>query len=49
LFILKVQEDIFSNDNDPMDGTVYVDEFVLGGKEQERVYTELVPTQKVPL
>jgi len=34
LFMLKVREAMSSNGNNPMDGEVHVDEFVLGGKEQ---------------
>jgi transposase-like protein len=34
LFMLKVREAMASSGNNPMDGDVHVDEFVLGGKEQ---------------
>lgn len=34
LFMMKVREAMASSGNDPMDGDVHVDEFVLGGKEQ---------------
>lgn len=34
LFMLKVREAMASSGNDPMDGIVHVDEFVLGGKDQ---------------
>lgn len=34
LFMLKVREAMSSSGNNPMDGNVHVDEFVLGGKEQ---------------
>lgn len=34
LFMLKVREAMASSGNHPMDGTVHVDEFVLGGKEE---------------
>lgn len=34
LFMLKVREAMASSGNNPMDGEVHVDEFVLGGKEQ---------------
>jgi len=37
LFMLKVREAMSSSGNSPMDGNVHVDEFVLGGKEQEKV------------
>jgi len=33
LFILKVREAMSSSGNNPMDGEVHVDEFVLGGKD----------------
>lgn len=34
LFMLKIREAMASSGNNPMDGNVHVDEFVLGGKEQ---------------
>lgn len=34
LFMLKVREAMASSKNNPMDGNVHVDEFVLGGKDQ---------------
>jgi hypothetical protein len=34
LFMLKVREAMASSGNNPMDGNVHVDEFVLGGKEE---------------
>lgn len=34
LFMLKVRQAMASSGNHPMDGTVHVDEFVLGGKEE---------------
>ena len=34
LFMLKIREAMASNGNNPMDGNVHVDEFVLWGKEQ---------------
>jgi len=34
LFMLKVREAMASGGNNPMDGDVHVDEFVLGGKEE---------------
>ena len=34
LFMLKVREAMASSTNNPMDGNVHVDEFVLGGKDQ---------------
>lgn len=37
LFMLKVREAMSSSGNNPMDGSVHVDEFVLGGKEQGKV------------
>jgi hypothetical protein len=37
LFMLKVREAMSSSDNNPIDGIVHVDEFVLGGKEQGRI------------
>jgi len=37
LFMLKVREAMSSNENNPIDGIVHVDEFVLGGKEQGRI------------
>lgn len=33
LFMLKVREAMFSSGNNPMDGEVHVDEFVLGGRD----------------
>jgi len=35
LFIHKIREAMKSSGNDPMDGQVHVDEFVLGGREEE--------------
>ncbi len=35
-FMLKVREAMDSNGNNPMDGDVHVDEFVLGGREQKK-------------
>ena len=32
LFMLKVREAMSSRGNNPMDGVVHVDEFVLGGR-----------------
>ena len=37
LFMLKVREAMESSGNNPMDGTVHVDEFVLGGVEQGKI------------
>ena len=37
LFMLKIREAISSSGNNPMDGNVHVDEFVLGGREQGKV------------
>lgn len=37
LFMLKVREAMTSSGKDPMDGNVHVDEFVLGGREKEKV------------
>lgn len=37
LFMLKIREAMSPSGNNPMDGTVHVDEFVLGGKEKEKV------------
>ena len=37
LFMLKVREAMKSNQNNPMDGNVHVDEFVLGGYEQGKI------------
>jgi len=37
LFMLKIREAMSSNENNPMDGIVNVDEFVLGGKEQGKI------------
>ena len=37
LFMLKIREAMSSSGNNPMDGVVHVDEFVLGGKEKEKV------------
>lgn len=36
LFMLKVREAMSSSGNNPMDGIVQVDEFVLGGREQNK-------------
>jgi hypothetical protein len=41
LFMMKVSEAMSSSGNNPMDGSVHVDEFVVGGKEEgktERSY-----------
>jgi len=37
LFMMKVREAMASSTNNPMDGNVHVDEFVLGGKEASKV------------
>ncbi len=37
LFMLKVREAMASSVNHPMDGTVDVDEFVLGGFEKGKI------------
>ena len=37
LFMHKVREAMKSSENNPMDGTVHVDEFVVGGREQGKV------------
>ena len=37
LFMLKVREAMSSSENHPMDGNVQVDEFVLGGYEQNKI------------
>lgn len=37
LWMHKVREAMESNGNNPMDGNVHVDEFVLGGREKEKV------------
>jgi len=37
LFMLKVREAVSSSRNNPMDGAVHVDEFILGGREQTKV------------
>jgi hypothetical protein len=37
LFMLKVREAMSSSGNNPMDGNVHVDEFVLGGRDQGKV------------
>ncbi|ADV50960.1 hypothetical protein Celal_3705 [Cellulophaga algicola DSM 14237] len=37
LFMLKVREAMSSSGNNPMDGVVHVDEFVLGGREETKV------------
>lgn len=37
LFMLKVRESMRSSENNPMDGNVHVDEFVLGGYEQGKI------------
>ncbi len=36
LFMLKVREAMDSNGNNPMDRDLHIDEFVLGGREQEK-------------
>jgi len=36
LFMLKVREAMASSGNNPMDGIVHVDEFVLGGREENK-------------
>jgi hypothetical protein len=36
LFMLKVREAMSSSGNNPMDGIVHVDEFVLGGREEKK-------------
>jgi len=37
LFMLKIREAMSSSGNNPMNGNVHVDEFVLGGREQGKV------------
>ena len=37
LFMLKVREAMASSGNNPMDGDVHVDEFVLGGKDEGKI------------
>ena len=37
LFMLKVREAMSSSGNNPIDGVVHVDEFVLGGREETKV------------
>jgi hypothetical protein len=37
LFMLKVREAMSPSRNNPMDGTVHVDEFVLGGREKGKI------------
>jgi hypothetical protein len=37
LFMLKIREAMTPSGNSPMDGTVHVDEFVLGGREQRKI------------
>ena len=37
LFMHKVREAMKSSENHPMDGTVHIDEFVIGGKEKGKV------------
>lgn len=37
LFMLKVREAMASSGNNPMDGDVHVDEFVLGGREAVKI------------
>ena len=37
LFMLKVREAMASSENHPMEGHVEVDEFVIGGYEQDKI------------
>jgi hypothetical protein len=37
LFMLKIREAMESSGNSPMTGIVHVDEFVLGGREKDKV------------
>ena len=37
LFMLKIREAMTPSGNSPMEGTVHVDEFVLGGREQGKI------------
>ena len=37
LFMHKVREAMKSSGNNPMEGIVHVDEFVIGGKEKDKV------------
>jgi len=37
LFMLKIREAMSSSEDNPIDGIVHVDEFVLGGREQGRI------------
>jgi len=39
----KVGEAMKSNKSHPMDGTVHIDEFVVGGREERKVVTPLNP------
>ena len=41
LFMLKVREAMESGGSHPMDGTVHVDEFVLGGHEKGKIRAQL--------
>ncbi|SFU56440.1 hypothetical protein SAMN05216480_107144 [Pustulibacterium marinum] len=49
LFMLKVREAMGSSGNHPMDGNVQVDEFVLGGYEQNKIGRSYSTKKKRPL
>jgi len=46
LFMLKVREAMSSSENNPMDGEVHVDEFVLGGRENGKIGRSYAGTKK---
>lgn len=46
LFMLKVREAMSSSENFPMDGDVHVDEFVLGGREDNKVGRSYISKKK---
>ena len=46
LFMHKVREAMESNGDNPMNGTVHVDEFVLGGREKEQIGRSIKPGKR---
>jgi hypothetical protein len=46
MFMHKVREAMKSSGNDPMDGAVHIDEFVVGGKEQARLVAATTARRK---
>ena len=48
LFMHKVREAMTSSGNDPMDGEVHVDEFVLGGRDEGKTGRSMTARKRRP-